>query len=99
MLTSPDGALAQLAAADLAAAASVPMMALDRRHAGLDRGWTAARDRAPPAWPTRPTMSSCRRANAARTAKRRCANTSTWEINLVNDMANDDDHRFQVVAS
>lgn len=74
VLTSPDGKLAALAAAELQAVASAPVMTL----VGGTQAWIR-RDclsrQGQPTWPTRPTMCSARHASAARTAKTRCAST------------------------
>ncbi len=96
-LTSPDGALARLAAADLAADGSVPVVALD----GGTQAWAAAghpleagdahmADIADDVWlPARELG-----ANREEAMREYLA----WEIELVNQMASDDDHRFQIAA-
>ena len=97
VLTSPDGALAMLAAAELRAAASVPVMAL----AGGTEAWiqaglpleTGATRMAHQADDV--VLSARERGQDREEAMREYL---TWEINLVNEMATDDDHRFRVVA-
>src|SRR5262249_46871411 len=89
--TSPDGALARLAAAEIGAtlreggtaawrAAGLPL------ETGASRMASAADD----------VVLSARERGQDREAAMR--EYLTWEINLVNDMASDDDHRFRVVA-
>ena len=97
MLTSPDGALARLAAAELRAAASVPVMVLTGgteawAQAGLplETGATHMASEADDV-----VLSARERGQDREEAMREYL---AWEINLVNDMAKDDDHRFRVVA-
>jgi rhodanese-related sulfurtransferase len=97
VLTSADGALAALAAAELGAAASVPVMTLTGgtrawTQAGLplETGTTRMADQADDVF-----LSPRERGRNREDAMREYL---TWEINLVNDMAKDDDHRFRVVA-
>ncbi|HYM73752.1 MAG TPA: rhodanese-like domain-containing protein, partial [Stellaceae bacterium] len=97
VLTSPDSRLAQLAAADLAGVASVPVKILAGgtqawENAGLplERGPTHMADEADD------VVLSARERNQDREAAMR--EYLEWEINLVNDMATDDDHRFQVAV-
>jgi rhodanese-related sulfurtransferase len=97
VLTSPDGRLAQLAAADFTGAASAPVKYLGGGtqawiEAGLplERGPTHMADEADD------VVLSARERNQDREAAMR--EYLEWEINLVNDMATDDDHRFQVVG-
>jgi 3-mercaptopyruvate sulfurtransferase SseA len=98
VLTSADGALANLAAAHLGAAAFVPMMNLIGGtqawiQAGLpiETGATRMAHQADDVF-----LSPRERGQNREDAMREYL---TWEINLVNDMAKDDDHRFLVVAS
>jgi rhodanese-related sulfurtransferase len=96
VLTSPDGALAQIAAAELAAMSSVPVFALD----GGTWSWTAAgyplatgadrmADVPDDVWlPAREHSGDQESAMRAYLA---------WEIDLVNQMRTDDDQRFKVV--
>jgi rhodanese-related sulfurtransferase len=97
VLTSADGALAALAAAELEGVAKVPVLAL----AGGTQAWTkaglplesgAARllDRADDVY-----LMPRERGQDREAAMREYL---SWEINLVNDMARDDDHRFHVVT-
>jgi rhodanese-related sulfurtransferase len=97
VLTSEDGRLAALAAAELQAVASVPVMTL----AGGTRAWAEA------GLPLE--IGATRMADAADdvflSPRERGQNREdamreylTWEINLVNDMASDDDHRFRIIA-
>ncbi len=97
VLTSPDGALARLAAAEIAAAASVPVMVLSGgteawRRAGLpfEAGATHMASEADDV-----VLSARERGQGREEAMREYL---AWEINLVNEMATDDDHRFRVVA-
>ena len=97
MLTSSDGALARLAAAELREAASVPVMTLTGGtqawiQAGLplETGMARAVDQADDVF-----LSPRDRGQNREDAMREYL---TWEINLVSDMAMDDDHRFRVVA-
>jgi rhodanese-related sulfurtransferase len=96
VLTSPDGLLAQLAAPELAGIAAVPVVVLR----GGTQAWVEA------GFPLEPGAShmvgeaddvvlSARERNQDREAAMR--EYLEWEINLVNDMAKDDDHRFRVV--
>jgi rhodanese-related sulfurtransferase len=97
VLTSPDGRLARLAAAELAGIASVRVVSLTGGTeawvaAGLplEQGATHLADAADD------VVLSARERNQDREAAMR--EYLEWEINLVNDMATDDDHRFQVAA-
>jgi rhodanese-related sulfurtransferase len=96
VLTSPDGALARIAAAEIAKASSVPILALD----GGTQAWVAAgyplakgddrmADVADDMWlPARERGGDRESAMRAYLA---------WEIELVNQMRTDDDQRFNVV--
>jgi len=95
VLTSPDGRLAQLAAAELAGIAAVPVASLTGGteawvEAGLplEPGATQMADEADD------VVLSARERNQDREAAMR--EYLAWEINLVHDMASDDDHRFQI---
>ena len=95
VLTSPDGRLAQLAAAELAGIAAVPVASLTGGTeawvaAGLplEQGATHLADEADDV-----VLSARERGQDREAAMREYLE---WEINLVNDMARDDDHRFQV---
>jgi rhodanese-related sulfurtransferase len=97
VLTSPDGALAALAAAELQAVASVPVMTLVggtqawvRAGFPLERGATRMMDQ-----PDDVFLSPRERGQNREGAMREYL---TWEINLVNDMAKDDDHRFRITT-
>ena len=97
MLTSPDGVLAQLAVAELQTAARVPVMALTGGtrawvQAGLplESGMARMIDAADDVF-----LSPRERGQNREDAMREYL---TWEINLVRDMATDDDHRFRIVA-
>ena len=97
VLTSPDGALARLAAAELAGNAGVPVMAL----AGGTEAWkeagfpleSGATNMA--STPDDVVLSARERGQGREEAMREYL---AWEINLVNDMKTDDDQRFRVVA-
>jgi rhodanese-related sulfurtransferase len=97
VLTSPDGALAWLAAADIAEKASTPVFVLS----GGTKAWTAAgyaleegathmADEADDVW-----LSARELGKNREEAMREYL---AWEIDLVHQMATDDDHRFNVVA-
>ena len=97
VLTSPDGRLARLAAADLAGIASDPVAVL----AGGTAAWTEA------GLPLEQgaTHMACEADDVVLSARERGQDREAamheylaWEINLVNDMATDDDHRFQLVV-
>ena len=98
VLTSPDGALARLAAADLAGSASVPVTVL----AGGTKAWveaglpleTGATRMA--STPEDVVLSARERGQGREEAMREYL---AWEIDLVNQMATDDDHRFRVVTA
>ena len=97
VLTSPDGRLAQLAAAELTGIATVPVVSLAGGtqawvEAGLplEQGATHMADEADDV-----VLSARERNQDRETAMREYLE---WEINLVNDMATDDDHRFQVAC-
>jgi rhodanese-related sulfurtransferase len=97
VLTSSDGALARLAAAELQEAASVPVLALTGGtrawvEAGLPLETGMARAVDPP---DDIFLSPRDRGQNREDAMREYL---TWEINLVRDMATDDDHRFRVIA-
>ena len=96
VLTSPDGDLAQVAAAELARATALPVLPLD----GGTRAWTSAgyplasgaermAETPDDAWlPAREQGGDHESAMRAYLA---------WEIDLVNQMMTDDDQRFKVV--
>jgi len=97
VLASPNGDLAALAAADLEGVALIPVKVL----AGGTQAWVAAglpleqgatnmADEADDVW-----LSARDRGQNREEAMREYL---AWEINLVNDMATDDDHRFKVAA-
>ncbi len=96
VLTSPDGALARIAATELAPSTTIPFLALD----GGTRAWIAAGfpletgadrmvDTADDVW-----LPARERTGDRETAMRAYL---AWEIDLVNQMRNDDDQRFNVV--
>ena len=97
VLTSPDGALARLAAAELAGSASVPVMVL----AGGTEAWIAAGlplETGASHMASEPedvVLSARERGQGREEAMREYL---AWEIDLVNQMATDDDQRFRVVA-
>jgi rhodanese-related sulfurtransferase len=97
VLTSPDGALAALAAVDLQPVASVPVMTLAggtqawvRAGLPLETGTTRMTDQADDVF-----LSPRERGQNREDAMREYL---AWEINLVNDMAEDDDNRFRIIA-
>jgi hypothetical protein len=97
VLTSPDGALARLAAAELASSANTEFMVL----AGGTEAWKAvglpletglahmASE------PDDVVLSARERGQGREEAMREYL---AWEIDLVNQMATDDDQRFRVVT-
>lgn len=98
MLTSPDGVLARLAAADLGDVASVPVKVLS----GGTQAWTSA------GFPLE--QGATRMASAAEDIRLRAREQATnreaamqeyltWGIALVNQMATEDNHRFRVVTA
>jgi rhodanese-related sulfurtransferase len=98
VLTSPDGVLAQLAAADLEGVTSVSVKVLS----GGTQAWCAA------GFPLEP--GATRLADAVDDIRLRAREESqnreaamraylAWEIDLVNQMATDDDQRFRVVTA
>ncbi len=98
VLTSADGALAALAAAELQASAGRPVLALAggtqawiKLGLPLETGATQMLDRPDDVY----LMPRERLAKDREAAMR---DYLTWEINLVNDMAEDDDQRFHVVT-
>jgi rhodanese-related sulfurtransferase len=97
VLTSPDGALAALAAAESQTAAPVPVMTLTggtqawvRAGLPLETGATRMSDQ-----PDDVFLSPRDRGQNREDAMREYL---AWEINLVNDMASDDDHRFRITT-
>jgi 3-mercaptopyruvate sulfurtransferase SseA len=97
VLTSADGVLATLAAAELEGVAKVPVLAL----AGGTQAWVQAglqleSGAAHMADTTDDVHLMPRERGHDREAAMR--DYLTWEINLVNDMAQDDDQRFKVVV-
>jgi 3-mercaptopyruvate sulfurtransferase SseA len=96
VLTSPDGVLAQLASADLDGVASVPVKVLS----GGTQAWCEA------GFPLE--QGPTRLANEVDDIRLRAREESgnreaamraylAWEIELVNQMATEEDHRFQIV--
>jgi rhodanese-related sulfurtransferase len=97
VLTSPDGVLAALAAVELQAVATVPVMTLVggtqawvRAGLPLEKGATRMADQ-----PNDVFLSPRERSQNREAAMREYL---TWEINLVDDMARDDDHRFRITT-
>jgi rhodanese-related sulfurtransferase len=97
VLTSADGKLAALAATEWQAVTSAPVMTLAGGtqawiQAGLplETGATRMADQ-----PDDVFLSPRDRGQNREDAMREYL---TWEINLVNDMASDDDHRFRIIA-
>jgi rhodanese-related sulfurtransferase len=97
VFTSPDGALARLAAGNLAGHRGATVMML----AGGTQSWITA------GYPleTGATRMACEPVDVVLLARERGQNREeamreylAWEIALVNDMVTDDDHRFRVVA-
>ena len=95
VLTSPDGALARLAAGDLGGAA--PVMVLDGGTAAwVAAGGSLATGATHMAHEADDIFLSPRDRPGDREAAMR--EYLAWEIKLVTDMASDDDHRFRVVT-
>ena len=97
VLASPDAALARLAAADIAGVAGAPVAVL----AGGTEGWKRAgypleNGAARLASEADDVVLSARERGQGREEAMR--EYLAWEINLVNEMAVDDDQRFRVVA-
>jgi rhodanese-related sulfurtransferase len=97
VLTSPDGALARLAAAELAGSVSSEVIVL----AGGTEAWTAAglpleMGATHMASKAEDVVLSARERGQGREEAMR--EYLAWEIDLVNQMASDDDQRFRVVA-
>lgn len=97
VLTSPDGVLARLAAAELAGTVSAAFMVL----AGGTEAWTAAGlaiETGATHMASKPedvVLSARERGQGREEAMREYL---AWEIGLVNQMATDNDHRFRVVV-
>jgi rhodanese-related sulfurtransferase len=97
VLTSPDGAAARLAAAELTGSTKAAIMVL----AGGTEGWIAARlplETGPTLMASEPddvVLSARERGQGREEAMREYL---AWEIDLVNQMATDDDQRFRVVT-
>jgi rhodanese-related sulfurtransferase len=97
VLSSPDGALARLVAAELASSANMEFMVL----AGGTEAWTAAglpleTGAAHMASPPEDVVLSARERGQGREEAMR--EYLAWEIDLVKQMATDDDQRFRVVT-
>jgi rhodanese-related sulfurtransferase len=95
VLTSPDGDLARIAAAELAQTAVLPVRALE----GGTRAWTmAGHPLAKGADQLADTPDDVWLAPRERGSDRESAMRAylAWEIDLVNQMATDDDQRFKV---
>jgi rhodanese-related sulfurtransferase len=98
VLTSPRGVLARLAAAELADRGTAPPV---RALAGGTNAWIAAGlpleegQTRMASEPDDVVLSARERGQGREEAMREYL---AWEINLVNDMASDDDQRFHVVA-
>jgi 3-mercaptopyruvate sulfurtransferase SseA len=97
VLTSPDGAAARLAAAELAGSTKAAIMVL----ASGTEGWIAAGlplETGPTHMASEPddvVLSARERGQGREEAMREYL---AWEIDLVNQMATDDDQRFRVVT-
>ncbi|MGH7097285.1 MAG: rhodanese-like domain-containing protein, partial [Stellaceae bacterium] len=97
VLTSPDGTLAQLATADLAGIAAVPVLVLaDGTEAWKRAGFPLESGATRMTGEPDDVVLSARERGADREAAMR--EYLAWEINLVREMASDDDQRFRVVA-
>jgi len=96
VLTSPDGDLAHVAAAELARTSALPVQALG----GGTRAWTmagyplASGDDRMAEMPDDVWLPAREQGGDRESAMRAYL---AWEIDLVNQMATDDDHRFKVV--
>jgi rhodanese-related sulfurtransferase len=97
VMTSPDGALARLAAADLASNTRVAVMAL----AGGTQSWVAAGyelEAGPSRMASEPVDVVLLARERGQNREEAMREYLAWEIALVNDMATDDDQRFRVVT-
>jgi rhodanese-related sulfurtransferase len=97
VLTSPDGVLAQLAAADLDGVASVPIKVLS----GGTQAWRAAGlPLEPGATRLAHEVDDIRLRAREESGNREAAMRAylAWEIELVNQMATEEDRRFQIVT-
>jgi rhodanese-related sulfurtransferase len=97
VLTSPDGALARLAAAELAGSVSVPIVVV----AGGTNAWAGAGlpletgTNRMASEPEDVVLSARERGQGHEEAMREYL---AWEIDLVNQMVTDDDQRFRVIT-
>jgi len=97
VMTSPDGALARLAAADLASKTRVAVVAL----AGGTQSWVAAGyelEAGPSRMASEPVDVVLLARERGQNREEAMREYLAWEIALVNDMATDDDQRFRVVT-
>ena len=97
VFTSGDGVLARLAAAEWSGNAPAPVLALT----GGTAAWTAAGyplERGATRMASAPDDVRLRAREQAGSVEDAMRAYLTWEIELVNQMATDDDQRFQVVA-
>ncbi len=97
VITSPDGDLARIAATELAPVTAQPVLALDGgTQAWVDAGYslTSADDRLADT-PDDLWLPARERGGDRESAMRAYL---AWEIELVNQMASDDDQRFKVVS-
>jgi rhodanese-related sulfurtransferase len=106
VLTSPDGTLARLAAADLAAASTAATGAMTPAPTLVLEGGTAAWAKAGLPIETGATHMASDPVDVVLSARERGVGREeamreylAWEIDLVNQMATDDDQRFQVVTA
>ena len=80
VVTSPDGDLAHIAAAELARTTAPPVYRTRRRNTFLELRLAILSRRRLIEWPKRRTMSGCRPASAAATARAPCAPTSPGKL-------------------
>ncbi|MFV0298842.1 MAG: hypothetical protein ACK5JT_22295, partial [Hyphomicrobiaceae bacterium] len=101
VLTSPDGALARLAAAEIGVKSGVPLVALE----GGTRAWVAAgyaldsqtnrmADEADDVW-----LPARERDGSQESKENAMRAYLAWEIDLVNQMRTDDDQRFKMTQA
>ncbi|MEO8442934.1 MAG: rhodanese-like domain-containing protein [Betaproteobacteria bacterium] len=97
VFTSGDGLLARLAAADLTGAAATPVLALD----GGTSAWRAAGfplEQGATRMATAPDDIRLRAREQTQNMEKAMHEYLSWEIELVNQMATDDDQRFKILA-
>ena len=98
VFTSSDGSLARLAAAELNSAATRQAFVLE----GGTASWRQAGhplEQGPTRMATAPDDIRLKAREQSENVEAAMQEYLSWEINLVNQMATDDDQRFQIVGS